>query len=229
MIRRGKKYRNLAASYDKKVFYNIDEAVGILKKSQLKFDQTVELHFNLGVDPKHSDQMVRGSVALPHGTGRKIRILAFCKDNAVQAALDAGAEIAGGAELVEKISGGWLGFDAVVATPDMMAVLGKVAKILGPRGLMPSPKAGTVSPNLAQVIKELKAGKIQYRVDKGANVHAPVGKLSFTDEQLRENILSVIDSVKKNKPQTSKGIYIKSLTLAATMTPSVRLDMALTR
>jgi len=229
MIRRGKKYRALAASYDVKASYGLSDAVGILKKAQAKFDQTVELHFNLGVDPKHSDQMVRGTVALPHGTGRKVRILAFCKENVVQSALDAGADFAGGTDLVEKISGGWLDFDAVVATPDMMAVLGKVAKVLGPRGLMPSPKAGTVSPNLAQIIKELKAGKIQYRVDKGANVHAPVGKLSFTGEQLCENILSVIDSVKKNKPQTSKGIYIKSLTLAATMTPSVRLDMALTR
>jgi len=229
MIRRGKKYRALVASYDIKATYGLDEAVNILKKSQCKFDQTVELHFNLGVDPKHSDQMVRGTVALPHGTGRKVRILAFCKENAVQAAIDAGADFAGGADLVQKISDGWLDFDAVVATPDMMAVLGKVAKVLGPRGLMPSPKAGTVSPNLAQVIKELKAGKIQYRVDKGANVHAPVGKLSFTGEQLCENILSVIDSVKKNKPQTSKGIYIRNLTLTATMTPSVRLDMALTR
>ncbi len=229
MVRRGKKYRALTASYDVKALYTVDDAVNILKKAQFKFDQTVELHFNLGVDPKHSDQMVRGSVALPHGTGRKIRILAFCKENVVQSVLDAGADFAGGADLVQKISDGWLDFDAVVATPDMMAVLGKVAKVLGPRGLMPSPKAGTVSPNLAQVIKELKAGKIQYRVDKGANVHAPVGKLSFTAEQLRENILSVVDSVKKNKPQTSKGIYIKSLTLAATMTPSVRLDLAITR
>jgi large subunit ribosomal protein L1 len=229
MVKRGKKYRALVASYNVKDFYGVDDAVGILKKAQFKFDQTVELHFNLGVDPKHSEQMVRGTVALPHGTGRKIRIVAFCKDNVIQNALDAGADFAGGSELVEKISGGWLDFDAVVATPDMMAVLGKVAKVLGPRGLMPSPKAGTVSPNLAQVIKELKAGKIQYRVDKGANVHAPVGKLSFSGEQLRENILSVIDSVKKNKPQTSKGIYIKSLSLTATMTPSVRLDMALTR
>jgi len=229
MAKRGKKYRAVAASYKIKDFYDIDGAVNILKKSQIKFDQTVELHFNLGVDPKHSDQMVRGSVSLPHGTGKKIRVLAFCKENIAQTALDAGADFAGGTDLVQKIEGGWLDFDAVVATPDMMAVLGKVAKVLGPRGLMPSPKAGTVSPNIAQVIKELKAGKIQYRVDKGANVHAPVGKLSFTGDQLRENILSVIDSVKKNKPQTSKGVYIKSLTLTATMTPSVRLDMALTR
>jgi large subunit ribosomal protein L1 len=228
-MKRGKKYRALAASYDVKAAYGLDDAVNILKKSQMKFDQTVELHFNLGVDPKHSDQMVRGSVSLPHGTGKKIRVLAFCKENLVQSIMDSGADFAGGTDLVEKISGGWLDFDAVVATPDMMATLGKVAKVLGPRGLMPSPKAGTVSPNLAQVIKELKAGKIQYRVDKGANVHAPVGKLSFGVEQLRDNILSVIDSVKKSKPQTSKGIYIKSLTLAATMTPSVRLDMALTR
>ena len=228
-MKRGKKYRALVASYDVKAAYGLDDAVNILKKSQMKFDQTVELHFNLGVDPKHSDQMVRGSVSLPHGTGKKIRVLAFCKENLVQSIMDSGADFAGGTDLVEKISGGWLDFDAVVATPDMMATLGKVAKVLGPRGLMPSPKAGTVSPNLAQVIKELKAGKIQYRVDKGANVHAPVGKLSFGLEQLKDNILSVIDSVKKNKPQTSKGIYIKSLTLAATMTPSVRLDMALTR
>jgi len=228
-MKRGKKYRAHVASYNIKNFYGLDDAVNILKKSQAKFDQTVELHFNLGVDPKHSDQMVRGSVTLPFGTGKKIRILAFCKDNMVQTAIDSGADFAGGADLVQKISEGWLDFDAVVATPDMMAVLGKVAKVLGPRGLMPSPKAGTVSPNLTQIIKELKAGKIQYRVDKGANVHAPVGKLSFAVEQLRDNILSVIDSVKKNKPQTSKGVYIKSLTLAATMTPSVRLDMALTR
>lgn len=229
MVKRGKKYRALAASYDVKAFYGLDDAVNILKKSQFNFDQTVELHFNLGVDPKHSDQMVRASVTLPHGTGRKVRIVAICKDNMIQAATEAGADFAGGAEMVQKISEGWLDFDAVVSTPDMMASLGKVAKVLGPRGLMPSPKAGTVTPNLAQVIKELKAGKIQYRVDKGANVHTPVGKLSFTGEQLHENILAVIDSVKKNKPQTSKGVYIRSLTLTATMTPSVRLDIAIAR
>ena len=228
-MKRGKKYRALAASYNIKAFFGVEDALNILKKSEYKFDQTVEIHFNLGVDPKHADQMVRGSVAMPHGTGKKIRILALCKDNLIQAATDAGADFAGGADFVQKISEGWLDFDAVVATPDMMAILGKVAKVLGPRGLMPSPKAGTVSPNIAQVIKELKAGKIQYRVDKGANVHAPVGKLSFTNDQLRENVLAVIDSVRKNKPSTSKGIYIKSLTLAATMTPSVRIDLAVAR
>lgn len=226
---RGKKYRKVAESYDRKAMYGLDDAINILKKSEVKFDQSVEVHFNLGVDPKHSDQVVRGTVVLPHGTGRQVRVLVFCKDNNLQTAKDAGADFAGGDDLAQKIIGGWLEFDAVVATPDMMPVIGKVAKILGPRGLMPSPKAGTVTPNVAQVVKELKAGKIQYRVDKGANVHAPVGKLSFSTDNLKENILTLVDSVKKAKPQTSKGTYVKSLTLTATMTPSIRLDLALTR
>ncbi len=226
---RGKKYRKVAESYDRKAVFGLEDAINILKKSEVKFDQSVEVHFNLGVDPKHSDQVVRGTVVLPHGTGRQVRVLVFCKDNNLQTAKDAGADFAGGDDLAQKIIGGWLEFDAVVATPDMMPVIGKVAKILGPRGLMPSPKAGTVTPNVAQVVKELKAGKIQYRVDKGANVHAPVGKLSFSTDNLKENILTLVDSVKKAKPQTSKGTYIKSLTLTATMTPSIRLDLALTR
>ena len=205
------------------------EAIEILKKSELKFDQTVEVHFNLGVDPKHSDQVVRGTVVLPHGTGRQVRVLVFCKDNNLEVAKAAGADYAGGADLVQKIQEGWLDFDAVVATPDMMPVISKVARVLGPRGMMPSPKAGTVTVNVAQTVKELKAGKISYRVDKGANVHAPVGKLSFTADQLVENTKSVIDSVVKNKPQSSKGTYIKSLTLTATMAPGIKLDMALTR
>lgn len=226
---RGKKYRKVAESYDRKAVFGLEDAINILKKSEVKFDQSVEVHFNLGVDPKHSDQVVRGTVVLPHGTGRKVRVLVFCKENNVQPAIDAGADFAGGEELAQKIIGGWLDFDAVVATPDMMPVIGKVAKILGPRGLMPSPKAGTVTPNVAQIVKELKAGKIQYRVDKGANVHAPVGKLSFNTDKLKENILTLVESVKKAKPQTSKGTYIKSLTLTATMTPSIRLDLSLTR
>ena len=226
---RGKKYRKVIEGVDQKVELPLEDAIKILKKSDIKFDQTVEIHMNLGVDPKHSDQVVRGTVVLPNGTGKKVRILVFCKDNNLQVARDSGAEFVGGDDLAQKIIGGWLDFDAVVATPDMMPVIGKVAKILGPRGLMPSPKAGTVTPNVANVIKELKAGKIQYRVDKGANVHAPVGKLSFTVEAIRDNILAVLDSVKKAKPQTSKGIYIKSFTVTATMTPSIKLDMALTR
>ena len=226
---RGKKYKKIAESIDRAKAYGLKEAIEILKKSELKFDQTVEVHFNLGVDPKHSDQVVRGTVVLPHGTGRQVRVLVFCKDNNLEVAKNAGADYAGGADLVQKIQEGWLDFDAVVATPDMMPVISKVARVLGPRGMMPSPKAGTVTVNVAQTVKELKAGKISYRVDKGANVHAPVGKLSFTVDQLAENAKSVIDSVVKNKPQSSKGTYIKSLTLTATMAPGIKLDMALTR
>ena len=226
---RGKKYKKIAESFDRNQAYDLKAAIEILKKSELKFDQTVEIHFNLGVDPKHSDQVVRGTVVLPHGTGRTVRVLVFCKDNNIEVAKNAGADYAGGADLVQKIQEGWLDFDSVVATPDMMPVISKVAKVLGPRGLMPSPKAGTVTVNVAQTVKELKAGKIQYRVDKGANVHAPVGKLSFGVDQLVENTKAVIDSVVKNKPQSSKGTYIKSLTLSATMAPGIKLDMALTR
>ena len=226
---RGKKYKKIAESFDRNQAYDLKAAIEILKKSELKFDQTVEVHFNLGVDPKHSDQVVRGTVVLPHGTGRSVRVLVFCKDNNLEVAKNAGADYAGGADLVQKIQEGWLDFDAVVATPDMMPVISKVARVLGPRGMMPSPKAGTVTVNVAQTVKELKAGKISYRVDKGANVHAPVGKLSFSVDQLVENTKSVIDSVVKNKPQSSKGTYIKSLTLSATMAPGIKLDMALTR
>ena len=226
---RGKKYKKIAESFDRNQAYDLKAAIEILKKSELKFDQTVEVHFNLGVDPKHSDQVVRGTVVLPHGTGRSVRVLVFCKDNNLEVAKNAGADYAGGADLVQKIQEGWLEFDSVVATPDMMPVISKVARVLGPRGMMPSPKAGTVTVNVAQTVKELKAGKIQYRVDKGANVHAPVGKLSFSVEQLAENAKTVIDSVVKNKPQSSKGTYIKSLTLTATMAPGIKLDMALTR
>ena len=226
---RGKKYKKVAEAFDRNQAYDLKSAIEILKKSEVKFDQTVEVHFNLGVDPKHSDQVVRGTVVLPHGTGRQVRVLVFCKDNNIEVAKNAGADYAGGADLVQKIQEGWLEFDSVVATPDMMPVISKVARVLGPRGMMPSPKAGTVTVNVAQTVKELKAGKIQYRVDKGANVHAPVGKLSFSVEQLAENAKTVIDSVVKNKPQSSKGTYIKSLTLTATMAPGIKLDMALTR
>ncbi len=226
---RGKKYKKVAEAFDRTQSFGLEQALEILKKSEVKFDQTVELHFNLGVDPKNSDQAVRGTVVLPNGTGRQVRVLVFCKDNNFQAAKDAGADYVGGADLVQKIQEGWLDFDAVVATPDMMPVISKVARVLGPRGLMPSPKSGTVTINVAQTVKELKAGKIQYRVDKGANIHAPIGKLSFSEAQLVENAKAVIDSVIKNKPQTSKGTYIKSLFITATMTPSLKLDMSLTR
>jgi large subunit ribosomal protein L1 len=226
---RGKKYKALQESFDKSKEYDITSAIQLLQKSDYKFDQTVEVHMNLGVDPKHADQMVRGNVVLPNGTGKDVRVIAFCKAPLDEEARAAGAIVVGADDLAEKIQGGWLDFDAVVASPDMMPVIGKIARVLGPRGLMPSPKAGTVTKDVGGVIKELKAGKISYRVDKGSNVHAPVGKLSFSEPQLNENIQAFIDSVIKAKPQASKGTYIKSLVLAGTMTPGVKLDMGMTR
>jgi large subunit ribosomal protein L1 len=226
---RGKKYRKLSESIDSSKEYEISEAVELLKQSDYKFDQTVEIHMKLGVDPKHADQMVRGNVILPNGTGKKVTVLVFCKGEAEAQAKEAGAEYVGAEDLAQKIQEGWLDFDAVVATPDMMPVIGRIARVLGPRGLMPSPKAGTVTTNVAQVVKELKAGKISYRVDKGSNVHAPVGKLSFTTDKIEENVSSFIESVKKAKPTAAKGVYIRSLTMTATMTPSLKLNMALSR
>jgi large subunit ribosomal protein L1 len=227
-MKRSKNYRSIAEKIQPGKEYPLPEAIKILKENgKWKADPTVELHFNLGVDPKHSDQVVRGNVPLPHGSGKKVRVLVFAKGELEKAAAAAGADHVGAEELVTKILGGWMDFDAVVATPDMMPMVGKVARLLGPRGLMPSPKGGTVTPNPAQVIKELKAGKISYRVDKGSNVHAPVGKLSFSADQLKENAEAVIDSVVKAKPSTSKGVYVRSITLAGTMTPGVRLNRAI--
>jgi large subunit ribosomal protein L1 len=229
-MKRSKNYRGIAEKIQPGKEYPLGEAIGILKgNGQWKFDPTLEVHIHLGVDPKHSDQVVRGNVALPHGTGKKVRVLVFAKGELEKAASQAGADFVGAEELVKKIQEGWMDFDAVVATPDMMPMVGKVARLLGPRGLMPSPKAGTVTPNVAQVIKELKAGKISYRVDKGSNVHAPVGKLSFTADQLKENAALVIDSVVKAKPSTSKGVYVKSITVTGTMTPGVRVDRSIAK
>jgi large subunit ribosomal protein L1 len=226
---KSKNYKALTANIENTEEYKISSAVEILKQSKIKFDQTVEIHMNLGVDPRHSDQVVRGNVVLPNGTGKDVRILVFAKGEAAKAAEEAGATYVGDQEFGDKITGGWLDFDAIVATPDMMPLIGKLARILGPRGLMPSPKNGQVTPNVAQVIKELKAGKVSYRVDKGANVHAPVGKLSFETAKIEENIIAFVESVKKAKPVASKGTYVKSFTVSATMTPSVKLDMGLTR
>ena len=228
-MKRGTKSRNVAGLIEAGRQYSVSEAVEILKKRECKFDQTVEIHMNLGVDPKHSDQVVRGTVVLPHGTGRTVRVLVFAKGELEAQAKAAGADYVGAEELGEKIQGGWFDFDAVVATPDMMPLVGRLARILGPRGLMPSPKNGTVTAAPANVVKELKAGKISYRVDKGANVHAPVGKLSFATEALSENVMSVVESVRRARPASAKGVYIKSLVLTATMAPAVPLDMSLTR
>ena len=229
-MKRSKNYRAIAEKIQPGKEYDLGEAIKILKDTgKYKSDFSLEVHMNLGVDPRHSDQVVRGNVALPHGTGKKVRILVFAKGELEKAATQAGADHVGAEELVQKILEGWMDFDAVVASPDMMPLVGKVARVLGPRGLMPSPKAGTVTANVAQVIKELKAGKISYRVDKGSNVHAPVGKMSFTTDQLKENALMLIDSVAKAKPSTAKGVYVKSITLAGTMTPGVRVDRSIVK
>lgn len=226
---KSKNYRSLGELIDRSKEYSISDALEILSQSKIKFDQTVEIHMNLGVDPRHSDQVVRGNVVLPNGTGKDVRVLVFAKGAFAEKAKEAGADYVGDQDFGDKVAGGWLDFDAVVATPDMMPLIGKLARILGPRGLMPSPKNGQVTTNVEQVIKELKAGKVSYRVDKGANVHAPVGKLSFENSKIEENIRVFIESVRKAKPQVSKGVYIKSLTVSGTMTPSVKLDMGLTR
>ena len=229
-MKRSKNYRSIAEKIQQGKEYPLGEAIQILKgNGKYKADFSLEVHMNLGVDPRHSDQVVRGNVALPHGTGKKVRILVFAKGELEKAATQAGADFVGAEELVQKILEGWMDFDAVVASPDMMPLVGRVARVLGPRGLMPSPKAGTVTVNVAQVIKELKAGKISYRVDKGSNIHAPVGKLSFTQEQLKENAEMLIDSVAKAKPSTAKGVYVKSITIAGTMTPGVRVDRSMVK
>jgi large subunit ribosomal protein L1 len=229
-MKKSKNYRSLSEKIDRTKEYQISEAVTILKGGiKTKFDSSLEVHMNLGVDPKYSEQVVRGNVVLPHGTGKKVRVLVFCKGELEKAATAAGADYVGAEELVTKIQGGWMDFDQVIATPDMMPLVGRIARVLGPRGLMPSPKAGTVTMNVGQVIKELKAGKISFRVDKGGNVHAPVGKVSFTQEQLVENAKTLIDAVVKAKPPTSKGVYVRSITMAGTMSPGVRVDKAVAR
>lgn len=214
------------ADQDKK--YALSEAVaGVKECATAKFDETIELAFFLGVDPRHADQMVRGSVSLPHGTGKEVRVIVFCKSEAqVDEAKEAGAMEAGADDLVKKIQEGWTDFDAAVAAPDMMGQVGRLGKILGPRGLMPSPKAGTVTPKVGQAVGEIKKGKIDYRVDKNANIHVPVGKASFEATSIEENAVSVIESIIKGRPSACKGTYLKSCTMSSTMGPGYRLDPA---
>ena len=229
-MKHGKKYREAAEKASVRTEWNLLEAVKFLKENRVaKFDETIEVAMNLGVDPKHSDQMVRGTVVLPKGTGKTVRVLVFAKGEKAQEAIAAGADHVGADELVEKIQGGWMDFDVVVATPDTMTVVGKLARLLGPRGLMPSPKTGTVGVNVKEILAELKAGKITYRVDKGSNVQALVGKISFTAEALEENIQALIRSVVKAKPQTSKGTYIKSITISSTMSPGLPVELSVAR
>ncbi len=228
MAKDSKRMKALRAKADSTRFYTINEAAASVKEcATAKFAETVELAFLLGVDPRHADQMVRGAVALPHGTGKTVRVVVFCEQEAqVQAAKDAGADFVGSGDLADKIIAGWTDFDAAVASPDMMKYVGKLGKILGPRGLMPSPKAGTVTPNVGQAVSEIKAGKIEYRVDKNANIHVPVGKVTFTEEQIVENTTSVLEAIIKAKPNACKGVYLKSVCMSSTMGPGFRLDAA---
>jgi len=224
MARHGKKFIAAEAQVQDRS-YRLEEAIPLVQKVKYaKFDETVELAMRLGVDPKHAEQMVRGTVVLPHGLGKSKRVLAIAGADKQKEATDAGADFVGGDELVEKILGGWVDYDAVVATPDMMRAVGRLGKVLGPRGLMPNPKTGTVTPNVAQAIKEIKAGKVEFRVDKTGIIHAPVGKTSFSAENLVANAHALVDSVVRAKPAAAKGKYLKSVTVSSTMGPGVTVD-----
>jgi large subunit ribosomal protein L1 len=226
MAKTGKKYRAAAAKIEDRP-YELSEGLQAVKDvAYAKFDETVEVHLRLGVDPRHADQMVRGTIVLPHGTGKTMRVAVIAQGEKIKEAEGAGAEIVGGDDLVEKIAGGFLDFDALVATPDMMKGVGRLGKVLGPRGLMPNPKTGTVTFDVAKAIKEIKAGKVEYRVDKTAIIHAPVGKLSFGVEKLTDNAKALIDAVVKAKPAAAKGKYVKAIHIASTMGPSVTLSAA---
>ncbi len=227
MPKRGKKYLESLKQFDRNKRYPLEEAVPIVKKiGYCNFDETVDIAVRLGVDPKHADQMVRGAVVLPHGTGKSATVLVLAKGEKEKEAEEAGADFVGLDEYVEKIKEGWFGFDKVVATPDVMNVVGKLGKILGPRGLMPNPKVGTVTFDIAKAVKEIKAGKVEFRVDKAGNIHAPVGKKSFDDDKLVENIKTLISELIRLKPASSKGAYIRGIALSTTMSPGVRVDIA---
>jgi len=224
MAKHGKKFTAAAAQVGDKQ-YSIEEAIPLVQKVKYaKFDETVEVAMRLGVDPKHADKMVRGTVVLPHGLGKSKRVLAIAGADKQKEAQDAGADVVGGDDVVEKILGGWVDFDAVVATPDMMRAVGRLGKVLGPRGLMPNPKTGTVTPNVAQAIKEIKAGKVEFRVDKTGIIHAPLGKTSFPAKNLIDNAKALVESVVKAKPAAAKGKYLKSVTVSSTMGPGVAID-----
>ena len=226
MARRGKNYRQAAEKVEQRP-YELGEAIDFLKESSFtKFDQTLEVAMRLGVDPKHADQMVRGTVVLPHGTGKTVRILVFASGEKIKEAEDAGADFVGGDDLAQKIQDGWLDFDAVVSTPDMMKVVGRLGRVLGPRGLMPNPKSGTVTFDVGKAIEDIKAGKVEFRVDKAGVVHAPLGKLSFSNEQLQQNTESLVRAILRAKPSVAKGKYIKGVSLSSTMGPGLSLDEA---
>jgi len=225
MRKRGKKYTAARAAVALDRSYSIEDAIPLVQKVKFaKFDETVELTLRLGVDPKHADQMVRGTVVLPHGLGKSKRVLVIASGEKQKEATEAGADFVGGEEVVERIMGGWVDYDAVVATPDMMRAVGRLGKVLGPRGLMPNPKTGTVSLDIAKAVREIKAGKVEFRVDKTGIIHAPVGKASFSADSLVANAHALVDSIVKAKPAAAKGKYLKSVTLSSTMGPGVRID-----
>ena len=227
-MKRGKKYLESAKLIDRMVQYEPEEAIDLVKKTAVaKFDETVEAHIRLGVDGRHADQQVRGAVVLPHGTGKTVRVLVFAKGDKVAEAEAAGADYVGGDELIPKIQNeGWFEFDVVVATPDMMGVVGRLGRVLGPKGLMPNPKAGTVTMDVTKAVNDIKAGKIEYRLDKANIIHVPVGKASFTQEQLSENFNTIMDAIIKAKPSSAKGQYMKSVTIASTMGPGIKVSTA---
>lgn len=223
----GKKYKEAAKLIDRTVSYELAEAVDLTKKSATaKFDETIELAVRLGVDPKKADQQIRGAVVLPHGTGKTQKVLVFAKGEKLKEAEVAGADYAGDAEYINKIQQGWFDFDVIVATPDMMGEVGKLGRVLGPKGLMPNPKTGTVTFDVTKAINDIKAGKVEYRVDKSGNIHVPVGKKSFDNEKLVENINTVIETLVKVKPATAKGVYLKNIAIASTMGPGVKVSSA---
>jgi len=225
MTHKGKKYLEARGKVDRNTRYELEEGVKLLLETACaKFDEGVDIAIRLGVDPKKPDQMVRGTVVLPHGTGKKVRVLVFAKGQKEKEALDAGADFAGGEELIEKISKGWLDFDKAIATPDIMGLVSKLGKILGPRGLMPNPKVGTVTFDLERAVKEIKAGKVEFRVEKAGVIHVPVGKISFGQNQLLENIKTLMDVILRVKPPTSKGVYLRGIALSTTMGPGVKID-----
>jgi len=225
MLKKGKRILAAKAKVEPGKRYSLKEAAEIVTSTAAtKFDETVDAAIRLGVNPAHADQMVRGSVVLPHGLGKTVRILVFAKGEKEKEALEAGADLVGNDDIIEKIKGGWMEFDRVIATPDMMGSVGKIGKILGPRGLMPNPKVGTVTFEVANAVKELKAGKVEFRVEKAGIVHSPVGKVSFGAEKLRENVSALLETIIKLKPASSKGIYIKSISLSSTMGVGVRID-----
>jgi len=227
-MKRGKKYTDAVKAFDKTAQYDTNEAIGLVKKAATaKFDETVEAHIRLGVDGRHADQQVRGAVVLPHGTGKKVRVLVFAKGDKANEAEAAGADYVGAEDLIPKIQNeGWFEFDVVVATPDMMGVVGRLGRVLGPKGLMPNPKAGTVTMDVTKAVNDIKAGKIEYRLDKTNIIHVPVGKASFTEEQLAENFETIMGAIIKAKPASAKGQYLRSVTLASTMGPGVKVNTA---